>query len=193
MNFLGHLFFSANDPELMYANLYGDFVKGNDLSGYSPKIIAGIRLHRSIDTYIDHHPAVVELMKSLYNELPKVTGIAIDLFFDHLLAVHWSTYHKKPLRQFLDEFYLIDISQNQEYPQDYRDFIQQLKVNDWISHYPTRFGLEKMCEGVSKRISFPNELKNAPKIFDKHSHDIENCFKTYMNDALKQFSSIEKH
>ena len=56
MNFLGHLYFSNNNPELMYANLFGDFVKGKDLSMYSPQVQKGILLHRKIDDYIDNHP-----------------------------------------------------------------------------------------------------------------------------------------
>ena len=38
MNFLGHLYFSHDDLALMQANLFGDFVKGKDLSRYSLKI-----------------------------------------------------------------------------------------------------------------------------------------------------------
>jgi acyl carrier protein phosphodiesterase len=60
MNFLGHLFFSNNELQLMHANLYGDFVKGKDLSQFDSTIQTGIRLHRKIDSYIDHHPDVLQ-------------------------------------------------------------------------------------------------------------------------------------
>jgi acyl carrier protein phosphodiesterase len=105
MNFLGHLFFSDNNLELMYANLFGDFVKGKDLSAFSPVVQSGIVLHRSIDFYIDQHPEVRKLMHILYPVLPKVTGIAIDLYFDHCLAKNWKSYHAKSYKDFLDEFY----------------------------------------------------------------------------------------
>ena len=68
----------------MLANLYGDFVKGKDLTNYSAIVQKGIHLNRSIDYFIDTHPAVTELRLSLYDKLPKVAGIAIDLYFDHL-------------------------------------------------------------------------------------------------------------
>ena len=81
MNYLGHLFFSNNDLELMYANIYGDFIKGSKLS-HHPKIIQkGVKLHRSIDSYIDNHPKVLNLKKTLTKDLPKISGIAIDLYF----------------------------------------------------------------------------------------------------------------
>ena len=66
MNYLGHLYFSKNDFELMYYNLFGDFVKGSDLSRFPIKIQEGIRLHREIDHYIDHHPYVRKLLHKLY-------------------------------------------------------------------------------------------------------------------------------
>ncbi len=85
MNFLGHLYFSDNKQELMLNNLFGDFVKGKDISRYPIEIQQGITLHRKIDNFIDRHPLVLELSHKLFADLPKVSAIAIDLFFDHLL------------------------------------------------------------------------------------------------------------
>ena len=96
MNFLGHLYFSNNDPELMYANLFGDSVKGKKYLDYPEEIQKGILLHRKIDDFIDRHNAVIELKRELYNELPKISSVAIDLFFDHLLAQKWNDYHSMP-------------------------------------------------------------------------------------------------
>ena len=101
MNFLGHIYFSNNDPELMYANLFGDHVKGADLSNYPDFVRKGIMLHRSIDHYIDHHPAVVNLLHELYQDLPKVAGIAVDIYFDPLLASQWNSFHPKENDYFL--------------------------------------------------------------------------------------------
>ena len=78
MNFLGHLYFSENNSELMYANLYGDHIKGRNFEQLPELLQKGIKLHRSIDNYIDHHPKVIDLMRQLYPELPKVTGIAMN-------------------------------------------------------------------------------------------------------------------
>ena len=115
MNLLGHLYFSDNKQELMYANLFGDFVKGKNLSAFSTVVQSGIVLHRSIDSYIDQHTEVRKLMHILYPILPKVTGIAIDLYFDHCLAKNWKTYHNIPYEEFLEEFYAYQPENWQEY------------------------------------------------------------------------------
>ena len=187
MNFLGHLYFSDNNLELMYANLFGDYVKGSDLNGYSHVVRSGIILHRNIDNYIDHHPEVLKMMHCLYPELPKVTGIAIDLFFDHLLAKNWDNYHPIPFEEFLENFYIYNPLNWDEYSIGFKVHISKLRENNWINYYPEIYGLKKACEGVSSRLSFDNELKNATTVFLNHEKEIEHCFELFMADALPFF------
>jgi len=171
----------------MYANLFGDFVKGTRLDHY-PKIIQdGIFLHRSIDALIDHHTEVIRVKRLFYNELPKVSGIAMDLFFDHLLALNWSRYSKIPLQQFLDDFYNFEPKYSYHEAPAFIVFIQNLKRYQWINSYGTTYGLEKSCEGVSKKISFDNNLALAPKVFYENEKIIEKAFHVFMKDAIQFF------
>lgn len=187
MNYLGHLFLSNNNTELMLANLFGDFVKGKDLSAYSPEIREGITLHRAIDHYIDTHPAVVELLHTLYPKLPKVAGIAVDLFFDHLLARNWNEYHALPLNEFLARFYDSINVGAAEFSEPFRNMIYHLVKVNWISYYPTTEGLDKACNGVSSRLSFPNELKHGLRVFKENEGEITAAFEVYMKDAVAHF------
>ena len=188
MNYLGHLFFSNNDTELMLANLFGDFVKGSDLSEYQPKTQEGIKLHRSIDSFIDTHPLVLDLLHDLYRQLPKVAGIAVDLYFDHLLAKNWQKYHSKPLEDFLTEFYeSIDLTSDQ-FSSAFKNMVHHLVKVNWISYYPTLDGLDKACRGVSSRVSFPNELKNGLTVFLEHEKKISTVFDAYMKAAMDYFN-----
>ncbi len=191
MNFLGHLYFSENNLELMYANLFGDHIKGSNLKQYAVIIQKGIKLHRSIDNYIDTQPKVLKLMHQLYPELPKVTSIAIDLFFDYLLAKNWDDYHSKSYDIFLEEFYSYKPLNWADYPVEFHEFIHKMRTFKWMNYYNKFEGLQKACEGVSSRISFPNELINAPMIFLKHEKIITECFKEYMEDAIYFFQKKE--
>ena len=188
MNFLGHLYFSNNDFALMQANLYGDFVKGKDLSNYPEKIQEGIRLHRRIDNFIDHHPDVIELLHKLYEPLPKVAGIAVDLYFDHLLAKNWKEFHTKEYDVFVNDFYnSIDFS-SQHYSDQFYVMLTKMKEINWLHYYQFMEGLEKSSFGLSKRISFPNELAKAPTVFVQFEKDITEAFQKYMIDAKIEFS-----
>jgi acyl carrier protein phosphodiesterase len=167
----------------MYANLYGDFVKGRDLSNYPTIVQNGIRLHRSIDLYIDHHPSVINLMHKLYPELPKVTGIAIDLFFDHLLAIHWNDFHSTEYFSFLEEFYDYSPQNWESFSPTFQHLITEMKSKKWMNFYPSFEGLVKSTQGVGSRISFPNKLSTASNTFVDHRNEIEDCFQIYMKDA----------
>jgi acyl carrier protein phosphodiesterase len=188
MNYLGHLYFSDDNHALMLANLFGDFVKGKDLSAYHPSIQHGITLHRSIDKYIDSHPEVLRLLKILYPHLPKVSGIAVDLFFDHLLAKNWEQHHPQQLPDFLDRFYCSIDSNISGYTPEFQAMIQQLVRVNWISYYPRLDGLEKALHGVSSKISFPNELKNGIAVFNAYETEIISVFERFMTDARQHFN-----
>ena len=186
MNFLGHLYFSDNNLDLMYANLYGDFVKGKDLSEYSQLIQDGVHLHRTIDSYIDHHPIVIELLHHLYPLLPKVSGIAVDIVFDHLLSIHWDKYHTKDLKEFINEFYIYDIKR--DYGTDYFWMvIDKMKEGQWLHKYSSIEGLSKACTGLSNRISFPNVLDQAPRIYQENQALFEKAFHGFMNESVPFF------
>ncbi len=188
MNFLGHIYFSDNDKNLMLNNLFGDFVKGKDLSFYPKVVQKGLLLHRKIDDFIDHHPRVLELNRKLYAELPKVSAIAIDLIFDHLLAKNWSKFHCKEYIPFLYEFYTkIDLNKHY-YSDEFKLMISKMVEMNWISCYPTLEGLEKACQGVSKRLSFDNNLKFGKDVFLKFESEFESVFFEYMKDAKVKFN-----
>ena len=188
MNFLGHLFFSNNDLDLMIANLYGDSVKGTKYKHYSKVIQHGIELHRKIDSYIDQHPDVKKLRIHLYTELPKIAGVAIDLIFDHLLAKKWEEFHHKKLDVFLDEFYNHKSPLELEMTSEFTLLLKRMRKSKWMNYYPTLYGLEKSSLGVSRRISFKNKLHNTPKTFIKNQKVIEETFYLYMNDAMKELT-----
>lgn len=172
----------------MKANLYGDSVKGKDYTHLSPIQQKGVLLHRHIDDYMDNHPAVSEMAHKLYDELPKVSGIALDLYFDHLLAKNWLQFHPTPLADYLSTFYDSITTKDDRYESQFIVFLNKLKDYNWISYYPMEEGLHKACNGVASRLSFPNALVDGLKVFKRHESLISNSFENYMNDAQIHFT-----
>lgn len=190
MNFLGHLYFSRNNTDLMASNLLGDFIKGKDLSNYTQITQQGIFLHRSIDSYIDQHPAVKELLHILYKPLPKIAGIAVDLYFDHLLAKNWNRYHETKLEDFVQEFYNSIDLKTPDFTPDFIHVLKKMQDKNWLCQYQYKAGLNKACLGVSSRISFKNELTNGLEVFDKYETIIEFTFETFMKEANHFFNQL---
>ena len=184
MNFLGHLYFSNDDHQLMLANLHGDFVRGKDLSRFPMKMQQGITLHRMIDDYIDHHPVVLELLHQLYEPLPKVAGIAVDLYFDHILAKEWDKFHSTPLDKFIDGFYNAQLENEAYYSPQFKLMMTRMKERNWLYQYQFEYGLMKACKGVSSRISFPNVLDSAHKVLKTYEKEVEKSFFAFMDDAI---------
>lgn len=190
MNYLGHIYFSNNDPQLAVANLFGDFVKGKKYLEYPEYIQKGVLLHRKIDDFIDHHFEVLHLIHQIRSSLPKVAPIAVDIYFDHLLAKNWDQYHPVKLPEFLSNFYSnIDLS-NEPYPSDFKHFISLMIERNWMSHYPSEEGLYRMCQGVSRKLSFENALTNGHTVFYDFQNEITSCFHEYMRDANEYLMRI---
>lgn len=188
MNYLGHIYFSNNDFELAKANLYGDYVKGSDLSNYSELIQKGIRLHREIDHYIDHHPLITEeLLPILRPDLPKVAPIAVDLIFDHLLAKNWSDFHEQRLNDYLEDFYASIRSNEIDFSMTFLQQLGRMENFRWMNVYAQFEGLEKLSHGVSKKLNFSNSLPNTPKVFLKNEKKITRIFFAFMKDAKEHF------
>lgn len=189
MNYLGHLYLSGNDIELMQANLYGDFIKGSQLSHLPEIIQRGVQLHRSIDHFIDNHPVIHDLLPVLREELPKVAGIAVDIYFDHLLSKNWAYFHPQPLEDYLKVVYRKMDLNNSHYSREYLTFLTHLTQRNWISHYPTLDAIDRMSRSISAQLSFPNKLANGKAVFLMHEKIISDAFLEYMKSANEHFQT----
>lgn len=90
MNHLAHLHLAAPAGAARIGGLIGDFVKG-ELSGRFPRAVEiEARLHRRVDSLTDAHPFVREARQAFAREQRRFAGIALDIYWDHLLLRHWS-------------------------------------------------------------------------------------------------------
>lgn len=180
----------------MMANLFGDFVKGSDYSDLPEIVQEGVLLHRRIDDFIDHHEAVKTLRLQLYKELPKVAGIAIDLYMDHCLARNWENYHNQHLSDYLNSFFEYALTPTHQhfnqpdfkYPIHFIDLLTLIHKQEWIQNYKYLKGLNFACSGLSKRISFPNNLHEGTAVYENNKEAIDSTFSIFMSDAKNKFN-----
>ena len=105
MNYIAHIHIAQLTQTSMVGNFLGDFVKGSQLAYLPRDIELGIRLHRKVDVFTDQHDAVKHLKRLFPPALQKVAGIALDIYFDHLLLLHWSRFSQLESKAFLSQFY----------------------------------------------------------------------------------------
>ncbi|HNS43333.1 MAG TPA: ACP phosphodiesterase [Taishania sp.] len=187
MNYLGHLYFSNNDLDLMHANLLGDFVKGKDLSAFSPTQQKGIILHRKIDDFMAKHSAVKVISKTLSPSLPKVAPIALDVYFDHFLALHWMRYHTQQLDDFLAAFYAHPLQSNEYTNQQFQTLIQNMKTHQWMNQYANLYAVDRACSFLATKLSFANQLGQGRTVLEQNYTEVEQAFFAYMLDAKVYF------
>ena len=80
--------------------MLGDFVKGPVLSDWPTDVAFGIRLHRRVDVLTDSDSAWKASRDRFPKALRRFAGIAVDLFYDHILARDWSRHHAEELAVF---------------------------------------------------------------------------------------------
>jgi len=120
-------------------------------------------------------------------DLPKVAGIAIDIYFDHLLAKNWLTFHPQPLTDYLTAVYNNLNTSDKRYNPSYLLFLERLVQHRWINHYPTLDAIDRMSKNVSSQLSFPNQLLNGKSVFLIHEKVISDAFFDYMWSANEHF------
>jgi acyl carrier protein phosphodiesterase len=162
VNFLAHLYLSGDDPEIQLGNFIGDFVKGRDLEGRFPeKVARGIALHRYIDQVTDAHPLVKSSKDRIRNKYRHYSGVIIDIFYDHFLAVQWQRYHPEPLAEFASRMYsLVNNKQHLVPPKAMRMLPFMIRGN-WLVLYAEVEGIRNVLTGMSKRTPYPSGMEHA--------------------------------
>ena len=123
----------------------------------------------------------------MHEPLPKVSGIAVDLYFDHLLAKNWSRFHGVHLSQFVEAFYTATPKHHSFESKQYKFMIAKMKEMNWLYNYRTHEGLTYACSGLSKRISFDNLLHKAPDVYLENEALITDTFHRFMAEAIPYF------
>ena len=160
MNYLAHLHLGGERPEQLLGSLYGDFVKGPLAGQWPAPIEASIRLHRRIDVFTDAHPLIVAARSRFPAARRRYSGILIDLFFDHCLALHWQRFAAQPLDEFTGQVYRV-LAAEAALPQRLAMIAPRMAAQDWLGSYRDFAVLEQVLRGMQRRLSRPEGLDGA--------------------------------
>jgi len=190
MNFLSHIYLSGESEEIKLGNFIGDFVKGRQFLKYPENVSKGILLHRQIDSFTDTHPIVRECIIKLRPGFGKYSGIVVDLFLDHLLAVNWHLYSFEKLSVFTKRFHAVLLSNFFLLPSQVKMFLPFLIQNKRLQSYYSFDGIEKTLSIMVQHTSLPSETKYAMKILEDKYLFFNNAFNQFFPEII---SFIEKN
>jgi acyl carrier protein phosphodiesterase len=189
MNYLAHIYLSGNEEPVVVGNFIGDFVKGNQVSAYPEQVQRGIKLHRLIDEFTDHHPKVLEDIRLIKPQLGRYTPIAIDIFYDHLLAKHWQNYSSEPLLDFTQSAYKTIANHNPLLPERCKHMFTYMKRDNWLYNYQFQEGIGRALFGLSKRTNYISNLDQALPILLELEPTITSNFDLFIDDLINRVKS----
>lgn len=177
MNYLAHVYLARHSEEAMVGALLGDFVRA-DISGrFGAVMEAEIRVHRRVDAFTDTHPAVVEARRLFGGGRRRFAGIALDVFYDHLLTLEWNAFCDEPLPEFLMRFYAALATYSMRLPAEVRPIAARIAAQDWLGSYGTRAGVDATVSRISQRLSRNGHLlRECLPELDTHAPAIRRGF-----------------
>jgi acyl carrier protein phosphodiesterase len=190
MNYLAHAWLSFMHEEILVGNLISDFVKGRKKFDYITGIQNGITLHRSIDTFTDHHPATKEAKKYFKTAVGLYAGAFVDVVYDHFLAIDEANWREPSLAGFSQHVYATLERNEHQLPPGFQRILPYMKSYDWLTNYQFEWGIQKSFEGVARRAIYLDDASPAFDAFTKHYEALRELAGVFIPD-VKKFASGE--
>ncbi|MFZ5657017.1 MAG: ACP phosphodiesterase [Pseudomonadota bacterium] len=154
MNWLAHLYLARQSEDAMLGALLGDFVFGSSgLERYGAVVRREILLHRRIDAFTDSHPAVTALRARFPDGRRRYAGIALDVYFDHLLARDWARWSTTPLDAFTARAYAMLDAHDASLPPRLQAIAPSMAARDWLGGYRHRGSVDLAVRRIAGRLS----------------------------------------
>ena len=162
MNHFAHLVLSQPTVESTVGNLLGDFARGIDQSSLPVAVVAGLLNHRAVDRFTDNHPLIIDLKRLFSPQRRRFAGIALDIYFDHLLIDNWSLLELGDLKKVIGSFYARIESGQILMPSTHMQLTTTRMVEyDWFGSYGSVRSISTALDRVAGRIRFENDFDNA--------------------------------
>lgn len=188
MNFLGHIYLSGDDDQLIIGNFIADCVKGKKYLDYPEGIQKGILLHRSIDSFTDNNIHIQQIKTLLRPTYKLYSGVVTDLFVDHYLASNWLNFSKKPLKEYSEEVYKIFQLNYEILPAKIQGFLSNLIERNRLLSYSEISGVEEALMIMAYKTSLPGKSAEAIKILKGNYDEL----KTLSLQFITEVSSFTK-
>lgn len=187
MNFLAHLLLGSQSPEQALGSMLGDFVKGPVHRLELPEPVReGIVLHRRIDSFTDAHPLVLQSKARVSSRRRRFAGILVDMFYDHLLARHWSRFADRQLDDFTRDVYRQLLAQREWMPERAWTVVHYMSEQDWLSSYAELTHLHRAVDNMARRLRRDNPLPGGVA-------ELEAAYEAFEADFLAFMPELQRY
>ncbi|QJD79794.1 acyl carrier protein phosphodiesterase [Spirosoma rhododendri] len=193
MNILAHAYLSDRNADWLIGNFIGDFIKGdpaNPRHGLHAGEVEGVRIHRAIDAFTDSHSAVAAVRDLLRPRCHKYAGVAVDVFFDHMLATQFSALTGESLPAFTAYFYTTLQQHVNRLPVSARRMLDAMVRYDWITSYQTTTGIDRALTGISHRTPYVSGLDTAVEDLIRFDEPIQAQFNRFWPELVAHVANF---
>jgi acyl carrier protein phosphodiesterase len=188
MNVLAHALLAGNDEWLTVGGVMGDFVRGTPDPALPPGIIAGIRLHRAVDTFTDSHEEVVAARALIPPPYRRYAGILLDVWFDHCLARDFTRWSEASLEIYSTYLRTLLHRHDPILPPSLGQFLGYMERHDLPLGYQRLPEIARALEGISRRLSRANPLGQAMPLLEAKDVELERHFSAFF-PQLRAFAA----
>ncbi|MBD3583028.1 acyl carrier protein phosphodiesterase [Flavobacterium selenitireducens] len=194
MNFLAHIYLSADDDLIKIGNFMADGIRGKEYESLHPQIQKGVLLHRFIDTYTDSHPIFRKSTKRLHERYHHYAGVIVDVVYDHFLAKNWARYSDEKLDSFVNRFYT-SLEENQDLLNEKtRAMMPYMIRSNWLWNYQFVDGIARILYQMDQRTRNNSKMQFAVEELREFYPDFEAEFTEFFEDlrtnAAQKLSSL---
>ena len=162
MNHFAHCVLAQPNTDSIVGNLLGDFARGVDLASLTHTVRAGLENHRAVDRFTDSHPLVKHMKQQFSRERRRFAGIALDMYFDHLLIRHWQDLEPCDLGLTIQQIYgHLQTGYHLMPNESMQRVTTSIVEHDWFGTYQHLEGITHAMNRVAARVRFPNAFDNA--------------------------------
>lgn len=182
MNFLAHIYLSADDDLIKIGNFMADGIRGKEYENLHPKIQKGVLLHRFIDTYTDSHPIFRQSTKRLHEKYHHYAGVIVDVVYDHFLAKNWERYSDEKLDSFINRFYASLEDNYDLLNEKTRGMMPYMIRSNWLWNYQFVDGIARILYQMDQRTRNNSKMQFAVQELQEHYSDFEAEFTAFFED-----------
>ena len=152
MNYIAHIHIGFHTQTSLLGNFLGDFVKGQVRDTLPQSLEQGVIIHRKVDQFTDNHALVKKLRQAFPASLRRVSGIVIDVVFDHYLLKHWNRFSQQSSEQVLSRFYQqLAAFDAIEHPH-FKRIKSSLISSEWLIDYQHRATCLRAFKAIEHRL-----------------------------------------
>jgi acyl carrier protein phosphodiesterase len=190
MNLLAHAYLSFEQPEILVGNMISDYVKGKKQYDYPIGIQHGIRLHRAIDHFTDHHEATYIGKQFFKSAVGLYAGAFMDVVYDHFLALDINELSENEWKPFTLQVYRHLNDHAVFLPEKFAMQLPHMSLHNWLFHYRYSAAIEKSFGGLVRRTKYLSEHQPAFDIFEANYDALKEQYQAFFPD-VKKFAEFE--